>query len=160
MNSNTRIVNNVKNRGWISELQESGYKLTEPRNIILNFLKDQSSILSVDSIYLKLKKVYPQISIATVYRTLDLLSNLGLIKKIKLGSGKAYYLNNKKYTNKHSIYLICENCGKVIVNNKCLNNAVKIRLVDDAENNIFKNCSLRINNFQIFFSGLCDKCAI
>lgn len=160
MNSKTRIVKNVINREWISKLQESGFKLTGLKNIILNFLKDLSLILSTDKLYLELKKGYPQKNIATVYCSVDLLPNLGLISKIKLGNSKYYYLNNKKYTGKYSNYLVSEKCSKVIANNKCLNYAIKKRLIDDAEDNIFKNYSLKISNFQIYFSGLCDKCAI
>lgn len=90
---------------------------------------------------------------------LDLLSNLELINKMNFGSNKSLYVFSQNNSKDLSIYLVCENCHKVIVNNKCLNSAIRIKLIDDAENNVFKNCNLRINNFQIFFSGLCDKCS-
>ena len=57
-----------------------------------------------------------------------------------------------------SVYMICNNCKRVITNNECLNRAIKIRLREDAEKNILKNCNLRIDKFQIVFTGLCDQC--
>ena len=159
----SKIKNNnadkIKYKSWVLSLKKYGYKLTDPREAIIDYLSKESGVKSAEDVYLELKGIDHQIGIATVYRTLDLLSNLELIHKISFGSNKSLYVfseNNSKYS---SIYLVCENCGKVIVNNKCLNNAIKIRLIDDAEKNIFKNCNLKINDFQIFFNGLCDKCS-
>ena len=57
-----------------------------------------------------------------------------------------------------SVYMICDNCKSIITNNECLNHAIKIRLREDAEKNILDNCKLKIDNFQVVFKGLCDKC--
>ena len=148
-----------KYKSWVLSLKKYGYKLTDPRDTIIDYLSKESGVKSAEDVYLELKRINPQIGIATIYRTLDLLSNLGLIHRISFGSNKSLYVFSKNSSKYSSIYMVCENCGKVIVNNKCLNNAIKIRLIDDAENNIFNNCKLKINNFQIFFSGLCDKCS-
>ena len=118
----------------------------------------ESGIKSAEDIYLELREIDPQIGIATVYRTMDILSSLGLVRKINFGSNKSLYFFSDNNISS-PIYLICENCGRVIVNNECLNNAIRVRIIDDAEKNIFKNCNLKINDFQIFFSGLCDKCS-
>ena len=150
---------NIKYKSWVLSLKKYGYKLTDPRDTIIDFLSKESGVKSAEDVYLELKRINPQIGIATIYRTLDLLSNLELINKINFGSSKSLYVFSKNNSKNSSIYLVCENCGKVIVNNKCLNNAIKISLINDAEKNIFKNCNLKINNLQIFFSGLCDKCS-
>jgi Fur family transcriptional regulator, ferric uptake regulator len=158
----SKIENNrdkIKYKSWVSSLKKYGYKLTDPRDTIIDYLSKESGVKSAEEVYLELNKINPQIGIATIYRTLDLLSNLELINKINFGSSKSLYVFSKNNNKDLSIYLVCENCGKVIVNNKCLNNAIRIRLIDDAEKNVFKNCNLKINNFQIFFSGLCDKCS-
>jgi len=149
----------VKYRSWVLNLKKYGYKLTDPRETILDYLSKESGVKSAEDVYLELKGINSQIGIATIYRTLDLLSNLELIHKINFGSSKSLYVFSKNGNKDSSIYLVCDNCGKVIINNKCLNNAIKIRLIDDAEKNIFKNCILKINNFKIYFSGLCDKCS-
>ncbi|HAJ95882.1 MAG TPA: hypothetical protein DCP02_06585, partial [Actinobacteria bacterium] len=144
---------------WIKDLKKNGYKLTEQRKEILDFLSKEIYPRNADDIYWELKGENPKIGMATVYRTLDLLSSLKLIHKVNVGSNKAFYLfpgDNKDNT---AIYLVCDSCGKLVSNNRCLNSSVKVRLVDNAANNIFKNCKLSINHFQIFFSGLCEICS-
>jgi len=144
---------------WIKNLRKNGYRLTKQRKGILEFLSTEIYPRSADDIYWELKKKYSEIGMATVYRTLDLLSRLKLIHKVNIGSSRAFYLFPGEASSDTGIYLVCDNCGKLISNNKCLNNSVKIRLVDNAANNIFKNCKIRINHFQIFFSGLCETCS-
>lgn len=144
---------------WETKLKEQGYKFSTPRKFILKLLREENRLLSADDIYMKLKELDSNIGIATVYRTLDLLHRLSLICKINVGTDKSLYMLSKKCKEEVSNYLICENCGKIVLNNKCLKSAIKIRLKDDAEKNIYDNCKLKINNFQVFFSGLCDKCS-
>ncbi len=146
-------------RFWEDKLKEKGYKFSMPRKYILRILREENKFLSADEIYLKLKEINSNIGIATVYRTLELLSRLSLICKINVGTEKSLYMLSQDCREKTSSYLICEKCGKIILNNKCLKSSIKIRLKDNAEKNIYDNCKLKINNFQVFFSGLCDKCA-
>ena len=107
---------------------------------------------------MEVRKVDPTIGIATIYRTLDLLSKLKLICKISVGIDKSMYMLSDDCIKETSVYMICDNCKRIITNNECLNSAVKIRLREDAENNILKNCSLKINKFQVVFTGLCNNC--
>jgi len=149
----------IKKEVWIKNLKDNGYKLTEQRKEILGFLSKEIYPRNADDIYLELNKKNSKIGMATVYRTLDLLSSLKLIHKINIGSNKAFYLFPGDNKDNSAIYLVCEKCGKLVSNNKCLNNSVKVRLVDNAAKNIFKNCRLGVNHFQIFFSGLCETCS-
>ncbi len=144
---------------WIKKLKKNGYKLTEQRKAILDFLSKEIYPRNADDIYRELKKINHRIGMATVYRTLELLSNLRLMRKVNIGSNKAFYLFPEDTEDNTAIYLVCDNCGKLVSNNKCLNDSVKVRLVDNAAKNIFKNCKLSINHFQIFFSGLCEICS-
>jgi len=148
-----------RKKTWVKNLKKNGYKLTEQRKEILDFLSKEIYPRNADDIYRELKKKNHRIGMATVYRTLDLLSSLKLIHKVNIGSNKAFYLFPGDTEDNTAIYLVCDKCGKLVSNNKCLNNSIKIRLVDNAAKNIFKNCRLRINHFQIFFSGLCEICS-
>lgn len=144
---------------WEDRLKELGYKSTKPRRAIINILSENQKLYKADEIYFMVKKSYPEIGIATVYRTLELLSRLNLICKISLGSDKSYYMLSRDCKKETAVYMICDNCGEIIVNNKCLQSAIRIRMVNDAEKHIFKNCKLKIDKYQIFFSGICDKCS-
>ncbi len=140
-------------------LRELGYRSTRPRKAIINILSENPKIYKADDIYLIAKKRYPEIGIATVYRTLELLTRLNLICKISLGSNKSYYMLSRDCKKETAVYMICDNCGGVIVNNECLQSAIRIRMINDAEKHIFDNCKLKIDKYQIFFSGICDKCS-
>ena len=142
-----------------NKLKGLGYKFTKSRRIIMRVLSEDSKLLDADSIYMLAKSYEPKVGIATVYRTLELLTRLNLICRIILGSEKSYYMLSKDCRKETSIYMICDNCKRIIANNKCLNSSIKIRLRDDAEENILKNCKIKIDNYQVFFTGLCDKCS-
>lgn len=153
-----KIKNNSKINFWESKLGELGYKLTKPRKLILSVLSNNQNLCSADYVYLMVKKVNPSIGISTVYRTLELLTRAKLVCKINLGSMRSFYMLSRNCKKETAIYMICDKCGRIIYNNKCLNRAVVIRLREDADEHILKNCNLKINNYHLFFSGLCDKC--
>jgi Fur family transcriptional regulator, ferric uptake regulator len=87
-------------------------KLTGERMAILNaiFLKD--SHFDAETLHAGLRAKGGDISRATVYRTLDLLVQCGLVRKNSLGSSHANY--EAARDNEHHDHLICLNCGRVI----------------------------------------------
>jgi Fur family ferric uptake transcriptional regulator len=140
------------------KLKNLGYKFTGQRKTILETLSSEPRLFDVESIFMEVKKIDPSIGISTIYRTLELLSRLKLICRISIGIDKSMYMLSDDCRRDTSVYMICDNCKRVITNNECLNSAIKIRLREDAEKNILKNCNLRIDKFQIVFTGLCDQC--
>jgi Fur family ferric uptake transcriptional regulator len=141
------------------KITSSGFKVTKPRDIIIKILSKTSNLLTADDIYMELKKGDPAIGVATVYRTLELLTRLKIVCRIILGSGRSYYMLSKECARETFIYMICDNCKKIITNNQCLRSAVRVRLKDNAEEDIIKNCKLKIDNYQILFTGLCEDCS-
>jgi Fur family ferric uptake transcriptional regulator len=75
-----------------NKLKELGYRFTKSRRIILRALSEGSKLLDADSIYMLVKRYDPKIGIATVYRTLELLTRLNLICRVFFGSEKSYYM--------------------------------------------------------------------
>ena len=141
------------------KITSSGFKVTKPRDVIIKILSKTSNLLTADDIYMELKNEDPSIGVATVYRTLELLTRLKIVCRIILGSGRAYYMLSKECARETFIYMICDNCKKIITNNQCLRSAVRVRLKDNAEEDIVKNCKLKIDNYQILFTGLCEDCS-
>jgi len=152
------ILNNKILAAQEEKLTRLGYKFTGQRRKILEELSSEHKLFDAESIFIKAKKSDPSIGIATVYRTLELLSRLNLICKVDIGTEKSMYMLADDCEKETSVYMVCDNCKQVITNNDCLKNALKIRLREDAEQNILKNCNLQIDKFQIVFKGLCDKC--
>jgi len=146
-------------RYYEDKITSSGFKVTKPRDVTMEILSKASNLLTADDIYLEIKNVDSTIGIATVYRTLELLTRLKIVCRIILGSGRSYYMLSKECARETFIYMICDNCKKIITNNQCLRNAVKVRLMENAEETILKNCKLQVDNYQILFTGLCDECS-
>jgi len=67
---------------WRGKLKNAGFRLTLPRQIILNVLTTTPKHLSAEEIFLLVHKKYPGIGLATVYRTLDLLTDNGSYQQI------------------------------------------------------------------------------
>jgi len=141
------------------KIASSGFKITKPRDVIIKILSKSSKLLTADDIYMQVKDVDPTIGVATVYRTLELLTRLKIVCRIILGSGRSYYMLSRECARETFTYMICDNCKKIITNNQCLKSAVKVRLRENAEETILKNCKLKVDNYQILLTGLCDECS-
>ena len=150
---------NNQEKYYEEKITSSGFKVTKPRDIIIEVLSGAENLLTADDLYMEVKKEDSSIGVATVYRTLELLTRLKIVCRIILGSGRSYYMLSKECAKETFIYMICNNCKKIITNNQCLKSAVKVRLKENAEETILKNCKLKVDNYQILFTGLCDDCS-
>lgn len=97
---------------FITYLKKKNLKLTNQRKAILDsFLKTEKH-LSVEDLYHIVKKEDPSIGQATVFRSLKLLYEAGIAKKVDLGDGKARY--EHKYGRSQHAHIICGECGAFI----------------------------------------------
>ena len=141
---------------WHGRFRSIGYRLTVPRHAILNILSTEKGHLSAEDIYLGVHKIYPSVGLTTVYRTLDLLTQIGLVYKFDFGDGCSRYELSAGPNTKHHHHLICSNCGRVIDYEELINEESK--LLKKTEEALSKKYKFKINGKQIQFSGLCDKC--
>jgi Fur family peroxide stress response transcriptional regulator len=99
----------MNDQQFITKLRSKGYKVTPQRLAICKLLLSSKDHPSADQIYQEVKKSYPTISLATVYFTLDLLKNLGLVQELGFSDRSSRYDPN---ISPH-INIICPRCGKV-----------------------------------------------
>jgi len=92
----------------IETLQKKGYRLTPQRIMVVDALHSVDAHISAEEIFAKLKEKYPYANISTVYRTLELLKELGLAAEIEVGDGIARY-HAREHSKHH--HLICNKCG-------------------------------------------------
>ena len=139
------------------EFAKKGYRLTLPRRAILESLSSTTKHLSVEDIYFTVHKKNPQIGMATIYRTLDLLISWGVVHKFDFGDSKARYelINDPKGLGHHH-HLICTNCKKIIDYNDFIDD--EIMFLNKTEAALSKRHNFIINNHIIEFYGLCEKC--
>ncbi len=94
-----------------SKLSEQGYRLTPQRMMILSAIENSDDHISAEEIYAQVVAKYPHVNISTVYRTLELLKQLGLVTETDLGGGRVRYHPADKG---HHHHLVCTECGAII----------------------------------------------
>jgi Fur family ferric uptake transcriptional regulator len=134
-----------------NNLKEKGYKLTPQRRAIVDIIiRNEGSHLTTEELYDLVKKECPEIGLATVYRTVQLLEELGIICKLELNDGCSRYELIHEEENHQHHHLICTNCGTVI--------EVQTDLLDDLEYEIQEKYNFKITNHSVKFYGICSDC--
>jgi len=143
---------------WHGKFRGYGYRLTVGREAILDILSKCKGHLSAEDIYMKVYSRYPRIGLTTVYRTLDVLSDIGLVYKFDFGDGRARYELTKgpKGINHHH-HLVCTSCNRVVDYTDFVDEEVE--LLKETEKGLSKKYDFRITNHLIQFYGLCGSCA-
>jgi Fur family ferric uptake transcriptional regulator len=94
---------------WKSDLRQRGYRLTPQRQLVLEAV-DALEHATPDDILTEVRRTASGVNISTVYRTLELLEELGLVSHAHLGHGApTYHLADRH----HHMHLVCRDCGKV-----------------------------------------------
>ena len=88
-----------------------GVKLTDQRKIIAQVMSDSSDHPDVDELYKRVSKIDSKISIATVYRTVKLFEEVGILAKLDFKGGKARY---EELSEGHHDHLIDIKTGEII----------------------------------------------
>jgi len=98
-------------RGIVDKLKNLGYRLTPQRLMIASAIENSHDHISAEEIYSQVVAKYPNVNISTIYRTMELLEQLGLVTETDLGGGRVRYHPADKG---HHHHLICQECGAVI----------------------------------------------
>lgn len=133
------------------QLQSKGYKLTPQREATLRvLLENEEDHMSAEDVYMLVKDKAPEIGLATVYRTLELLSELHVVEKMNFGDGVSRYdLRNDNHRHHHH-HLICVQCGSVM------------EIMEDwlglLEERLEKEFHFHVLDHRLDFQGLCRNC--
>ncbi len=132
-------------------LKEKGYRITSQRKAVLDIvLEHTGQHLSSQEIYDLVKKKYPDVGVATVYRTLPILEELGFIYAVDFEDGCLRYELQKEGQQHRHHHLLCEKCGMIT--------EVKDDLLDEIEAKIYKNYGFTIKDHKVKFYGICSDC--
>ncbi len=94
----------------IEKLRQRGYRITPQREIIIKAIAHSTSHLTAEDLLELIRTSSEAINIATVYRTLEMLVEEGLIIRSDLGQGRAVYAPHQHGPHLH---LVCRQCGEV-----------------------------------------------
>lgn len=139
------------------QLRQKGLRLTEPRKLILDVLNDAKDHLSAEELYMQVHKIYPNVGLTTVYRTLDLLERMGIIAKFQFGDGRnRYELIQSPQKPGHHHHLVCINCKRIIDYDDFVDE--EIELLRKVEQTLTEKHGFQINSHVIQFYGRCKNC--
>ncbi|GKX27526.1 transcriptional repressor [Vallitalea longa] len=131
-------------------MEKMDIRMTYQRKIILSILIDNiDKHLTANEIYSLIKVKNDVIGMATIYRTIDILLDKGIVIKHDFGDSAAKYeLEIEKNKNHH--HLICKKCGKVI--------EVSGLLKEDFYEKILREKGFQCTEYRLKIFGYCDKC--
>lgn len=133
------------------QLHAKGYKLTPQREATLTVLLErEEDHLSAEEVFLLVKEKAPEIGLATVYRTLELLSELKIVDKINFGDGVSRYDLRKEGVEHFHHHLVCMECGKV--------EEIEEDLLPAVEEKVESDFNFRILDHRLTFHGVCSEC--
>lgn len=131
-----------------NELRHHGYKITQQRRAIIKNIIKSSEHLTPADMHARVCHEHPSIGLVTVYRTLEILSGLGLICEMHAGGNCRSYLVRRP--SEHHHHLICSDCGRVIDFTDCD--------LDELERRLSRETSFKINGHLLEFLGQCRSC--
>ncbi|MCK4926557.1 transcriptional repressor [Candidatus Aerophobetes bacterium] len=142
---------------WLhGRLRNAGFRLTLPREAILNVFAENPKHLSAEEVFLSVHEKYPGVGLATVYRTLDLLTQVGLVFKFDFGDGKSRYELASEAVKGHHHHMVCTRCGRIVDYSDFMEEEVKF--IKGLEAELSKKHNFKIDKHQIHFYGLCEGC--
>ncbi len=133
------------------QLHSSSFKLTPQREATVQvLLENEEDHLSAEDVYMLVKNLSPEIGLATVYRTLELLSELEIVNKINFGDGVSRFDLRVEGASRFHHHLVCFKCGFV--------EEIFEDLLEPIEARIEKEYQFHIKDHRLTFHGVCRKC--
>ena len=121
-------------------------KYSRQRESIKTCLKNRTDHPTADALYLSIREEFPNISLGTVYRNLNLLANLGEISRFSCGDGSEHF----DYRTESHYHFICKTCGRIY--------DLPVSLVQETSDLLTEPVSGRVDSHTIFFYGECQMC--
>jgi Fur family ferric uptake transcriptional regulator len=135
------------------QLIAKGYKLTTQREATVKvLLENEENHLTTEEIYMIVKSLVPEVGIATVYRTLELLKELRVVEKVSFGDGIARFdLRSKDQPHFHH-HIICTECGAVqeILEDWLLPLEIRVE----------REFGFTVTDHRLDFQGVCHSCKV
>ena len=125
----------------------AGRRLTSQRRVVLRVLEESDGHLEAEEVYIQAKARAPTISLATVYRTLAVLKEMGLVEEHHLGEDHGHYEAVRDSPHYH---FICLGCGKVI--------EFDTPLVAQIGQELSTREGVRVTNVHLHLNGYCAQC--
>jgi len=131
-------------------LDDAGYRSGGAREAVVRLLDRQNCCLSAQEIFDRLRSARRPVGIASVYRALDTLADLRLVKRIDAGDGIARY-EPLRPDGDHHHHLVCRDCGKV----EAFSDPGLERAIDRAAGGL----GYSVDEHEVVLTGACASCS-
>lgn len=134
-----------------AQLHDASYKLTPQREATVRvLLENEKDHLSAEEVFLRVKDIAPDTGLATVYRTLELLTELRVVDKINFGDGVSRYDLRQEGAKHFHHHLVCLECGSV--------EEIQEDLLEDVEKIVESKWNFLVKDHRLTFQGICTDC--
>jgi len=131
----------------LETIRKRGGRLTSHRLALLRMIAASDDHPNAAQLYESLRKQFPTISLATIYKTLIMLKDEGEVLEIELHSD-SHYDGNKPYSHPH---LVCTQCNRIIDGDDLLS-------LQSIDQQIAQKYGFKVQREQMVFYGLCPEC--
>ncbi|QTA78193.1 Fur family transcriptional regulator [Desulfonema limicola] len=131
----------------IGKLKNKGYRITPQRLAVLNILAESTEHPDVEKIYIQVKKNFPTTSMATVYKTIVVMKEIGEVIEIAFSDGSSRYDGNKPYPHPH---LICTKCKNIL--------DPDLDSLKNMTEELVNETGFMIQSHRLDFFGICPEC--
>jgi Fe2+ or Zn2+ uptake regulation protein len=130
----------------VAALRERGLRVTLPRLLVHRHVRRGDDHLTPEQVHAELAALHPGLSPATIYSTLDLLDELGFVRRVSTPRGATVYDSR---TAQHH-HVICRSCGRI--------EDLDARVDTGAVERAARAAGFRVDHGQLALSGLCADC--
>lgn len=134
---------------WLDLLKANGYRLTAPRQAVVEVLVFNQRVLSPMEVYEIARLNYPQLGLVTVYRTIEKLEELGLLQRVHQPVGCQGFIAALP---EHQHLLICQECGLVVYFNDHHDQ------LDNLISAVANRSGYKIQDHWLQLFGFCSNC--
>jgi Fe2+ or Zn2+ uptake regulation protein len=138
----------LQNTIWRDIIKHINLKATPKRLEVMNCLGAESSYLSADEVWQRLKPKFTSLGLPTIYRILDELSEAGVVTRIFMSDNKQFYFLCPNQSHHH--HFVCESCRSVTDIDHCG--------IDLISSEFEKTSGARVKSHIIQVNGICAAC--
>lgn len=133
-------------KSYLDRLRTAGYKITPPRLAVLQVIEQDGEHLNPTEILKRAQAIYPAVGRATVYRTLELLTQLQIVRPIYVGESGPTYIRAEGGHH----HLVCAQCQKIVDFDQCV--------ADQMVQELSERFGFTIQSHLLEFYGVCAAC--
>ena len=131
----------------IRTLKENGHRITPQRLAIVGIVAKSEDHPSVENIHDRIKNDFPTMSLATVYKNIELIKQLGEVLELGFPDGSNRYDGNKPNPHPH---VICIRCKKIL--------DPELESLDEMQKEVASETNFKILYHRLDFFGVCSNC--